>query len=183
MEINGEQKLVIIIFLTALMLVGVFYLVRQRIEKPATLELKTNSQDSNYVIAEVSGAVNSPGVYRVTAGARYLDLISIAGGSSINANLASLNLAQTVKDGEKIYVPQFSPINDAAAGKEGDKVNINLADKSALKEIPGIGDKMAERIIACRDQNGRFSAIDDLRKVKGLGKAKLNKIKEFICLD
>jgi competence ComEA-like helix-hairpin-helix protein len=63
------------------------------------------------------------------------------------------------------------------------KVNINTADKEMLKEIPGIGDTLAQRIIDFRAENGRFEGIDGLRKVKGLNGARYDRIKEAITAE
>ncbi len=61
-------------------------------------------------------------------------------------------------------------------------VNINRATKKELVRLPGIGDKTAERIVAYREERGAFSAIDDLRKVKGISQSKLEKIKPLITV-
>jgi competence ComEA-like helix-hairpin-helix protein len=63
------------------------------------------------------------------------------------------------------------------------KVNINTADKEMLKEIPGIGDTIAQRIIDFRAENGRFVDTDGLRKVKGLNGARYDRIKETITAE
>ena len=64
----------------------------------------------------------------------------------------------------------------------GATVNINSAEKQELEGLPGIGEATAERIIIYRDENGGFRKIEDLMKVKGIGKKKFDKLKELITV-
>ena len=59
-------------------------------------------------------------------------------------------------------------------------VNINKATQSELENLPGIGPAIATRIIEYRKENGKFSSIDDIKNVKGIGDAKYEKIKDSI---
>ena len=68
-------------------------------------------------------------------------------------------------------------------GNLNPKVNINIASTETLMQLPGIGQKTAEKIIAFRKQNNGFKAIADLMLVKGIGEAKFNRIKEFIIIE
>ena len=63
------------------------------------------------------------------------------------------------------------------------KININAADKEMMKEIPGIGDTIAQRIIDYRKANGSFDDIEALRKVKGLNNSRFDHIKEAVCVE
>jgi competence ComEA-like helix-hairpin-helix protein len=63
------------------------------------------------------------------------------------------------------------------------KININTADKEMMKDIPGIGDIIAQRIIEYRGVNGPFDSIGALRKVKGLAGSRYGRIKEMICVE
>ncbi|MCU0651091.1 MAG: helix-hairpin-helix domain-containing protein [Candidatus Omnitrophica bacterium] len=63
------------------------------------------------------------------------------------------------------------------------KVNINTADKDILKEIPGVGDTLAQRIIDFRAENGRFAQIDDLSKIKGFKGARFERVKDSISVE
>ena len=59
-------------------------------------------------------------------------------------------------------------------------VNINKATQAELENLPGIGPAIATRIIEYRNENGKFSSIDDIKNVKGIGDAKYDKIKDSI---
>jgi competence protein ComEA len=62
-------------------------------------------------------------------------------------------------------------------------VNINQATLKELTSLPGIGKKRAKDIIAYREQNGKFSNIEELKKVDGIGKDTLEKIKDHIVFE
>ena len=159
------------------------------------------SSDSKKAIAasevyvDVDGAVVTPGVCRLREGARVAQAIDAAGGLTPEADVAGLNRASKVVDGQKIYVPHVgeqqtvdvvagSGPGEASAGASvaSDLVNINTANASELQTLSGIGPSMAQSIIDERTQNGPFTSIDDLMRVSGIGEKKFAKIKDCICV-
>lgn len=62
------------------------------------------------------------------------------------------------------------------------KVSLNQADAEKLMTLPGIGPSMADHIIAYRREHGAFTSIDELQKVKGIGPAKFQKLKDQVGL-
>ena len=72
----------------------------------------------------------------------------------------------------------FAEKNDTTA-----PININQATLKELTSLPGIGKKRANDIIAYREKNGKFTNIEDLKKVDGIGKDTLEKIKDHIVLE
>ena len=62
------------------------------------------------------------------------------------------------------------------------KVNINEAKQEDFEQLPGIGPSIAKKIIEYREQNGKFTSIDELQEVKGIGEAKFENIKEYIMV-
>ena len=99
-------------------------------------------------------------------------------------------MAQVLKDGQQLRVPERkegSPGSSSASGvgntgsKDG-QININTADEKALDELPGIGPAMARRIVEYRESEGQFQSIEDIKKIKGIGEAKFNKMKEKLCI-
>jgi len=135
----------------------------------------------------VTGAVNKPGVVMVPEGARVLDAVNAAGGVLPTADAEKVNMAQAVKDGQQVRIPERSGAGNAgssgAPGKNGDGlININTADAKALDTLPGIGPAMAQRIIDYRESEGAFQSIEDLKKIKGIGDAKFSKLKDKICI-
>lgn len=121
----------------------------------------------------VSGAVLQPGVAVVDSGSRIADVVSAAGGATPDADLSGLNLASPVRDGERILVPSLvdGQAPSGTAGSGG--LDLNLATAEELQKLDGVGPVLAGRIVAFRESNGPFVAIEDLLDVPGIGEAKL----------
>lgn len=152
------------------------------------------------LVVHVSGAVAGPGVVRLPAGARVDDALRAAGGASKDADLAAVNLARPVADGEQIHVPvpgeeppaavacsppgaPADPDTSGAGSGTGSQpseglINLNTADAAALEELPGVGPAIAARIVEHREKNGPFTSVDDLLEVSGIGPAKLEGLRE-----
>lgn len=109
----------------------------------------------------IIGAVAHPGVYRITTGGRVIDLLSAAGGALTGADLARVNLAAPLFDGEEIYVPLIGepfPQNTA----DGVRINLNTASATSLKTFLGISSKTATAIVAYRQTHGPYTSVDQL---------------------
>ncbi|WP_248488962.1 ComEA family DNA-binding protein [Tsukamurella sp. PLM1] len=154
---------------------------------------------SSELVVAVVGMVRAPGLHRLRAGARVADALNAARGALNGADTASLNLAQPLRDGDQVVVGVVDPTagvklrssvvgagaasggagaaGASAAASAGGLVNINTAGPAELDRLPGVGAATAAAIIAYRDRNGPFAAVDDLAKVSGIGDAKLAKIK------
>ncbi len=147
------------------------------------------------IVVYVSGMVGHPGVLKVNAGARAIDVVNAAGGLLQGADVTKINLAQTVKDGMQIHIPgrpqessalttryPSDPSAQAAAksSPQQEKININTAGAAELDKLPGVGPALAGRIIEYRNANGLFKDGEELKKVKGLGESKYEKLKDKI---
>ncbi len=140
------------------------------------------------LLVHVVGQVRRPGVVRLAPGSRVQDALRAAGGSTPLADLAHLNLARPVADGEQIVVPKpgESPASagvpgagggmpnsagqgSGGAASAGGLIDLNAADASALDSLPGVGPVIAQRILDWRTQHGRFSSVDELGEVSGIG--------------
>jgi competence protein ComEA len=140
------------------------------------------------VVVHVVGQVADPGLVTLRPGARVADALEGAGGPNRDADLASLNLARTVVDGEQIYVPADGEVAPGPAGTApagaaagaGGVVDLNSADAAALDALPGIGPVLAERIVAWRTDNGPFTSVDELTEVSGIGPAVLGKLRDSV---
>jgi competence protein ComEA len=155
----------------------------------------TSSPTSAGIVVNVAGAVVSPGVYTLPAGARVIDGIRAAGGAAPGADVASINLARPLTDGERVYIPRKgeTPPPEAATGGAGGtgggssgssngKVNINTASESELEALPGIGQVLAQRIVDYRTQHGPFHDVKDLLKVEGIGEKKFDSLKDYVTV-
>ena len=139
----------------------------------------------------VTGAVNKPGLVNVPEGARAADAVNACGGLLPTADGEKINMAQSLKDGQQLKVPEKTGTNgktdsgktDKSKGADsGEKVNINTADEKALDTLPGVGPAMAKRIIEYRETEGAFQSIEDIKKIRGIGEAKFAKMKDRICI-
>lgn len=134
-----------------------------------------------FLLVHVVGQVRHPGVVRLAPGSRVLDAVQAAGGASPSAGLNHLNLARAVVDGEQIVVPKPGENVPAAglpgaagagptsAGAGGGLVDLNTADAAALDSLPGVGPVIAQRILDWRTEHGRFTSVDELGEVSGIG--------------
>lgn len=143
------------------------------------------------LVVHVAGAVVSPGVHALSVGARVVDAIKAAGGLTPEADPARINLAAPVADGERIYVLRVGEdaapsVPGQAAGSSGGGssalVNLNEADEAALDALPGVGPATAKAIIEHRRKIGRFSSVDQLLDVRGIGEAKLEQIRPLVTI-
>ena len=138
------------------------------------------------VRVHVAGAVASPSVVVVPAGSIVQDAIAAAGGLSADADPAQLNLAAPVSDGMQILIgsteePQGSiTAPGGAAGGEGGQVNLNTATQGELEALPGIGPVTAAAILAWREDNGGFTAIEELQEIAGIGQKTFEKLAPLV---
>lgn len=135
------------------------------------------------ILVHVLGSVAVPGVYELDDGDRVLDAIAAAGGRAPDADLAAVNLARALKDGEQLVVPRIGEAATAASPSAGDgRVNLNTADEAALDTLPRVGPALAQRIIAWREANGGFGSVDDLLSVTGVGEATLAGLRDLVTV-
>lgn len=153
----------------------------------------------------VSGAVLEPGLYDLPEGSRADAAINAAGGMTAVADATRVNLARKLKDGNQVNVPELkgksvrggsaaknavqaagvSRQKTKADGKSSSltgKVRINSASAGELQSLPGVGPALAQKIIMEREQ-ARFTSVDDLRRVPGIGKAKLERLRALVEVD
>lgn len=155
------------------------------------------------MVVHVVGQVARPGVVRLPAGARVLDAVDRAGGALPDADLRRLNLARPLSDGEQVLVPSPSDppevgVGSAAstgggsAGRVGAggsttagssaPVDLNTADLAALDTLPGVGPVLAQRIVDWRSEHGRFTSVEELGEVTGIGPKLLAQIAPRVTL-
>jgi len=155
------------------------------------------------IAVHVIGAVPRPGLYEFVEGARVQDAIDAAGGMLSTANMDAINLAALLTDGQQLTIPYKSgsePVEDATmlelpgavaeetegaavTSSSGDLININTASLDELDALPGIGPTIAQRIIDYREQNGAFSAIEEIMNVSGVGPTTFDNIKDLITVN
>jgi competence protein ComEA len=166
----------------------------------AAVATPAGSTELTEVVVHVAGAVVAPGVQRLPAGARVIDAVDAAGGAAGDAELARINLAAPLEDGQQIYVPRFGELVPAAAGggtasagtapgdsgatgsATGGLVNLNQATPAELEELPGVGPAIAQAIIDHREQEGPFASVEQLLDVRGIGDARLEQLRDLVTV-
>ena len=134
----------------------------------------------------VSGAVKKPDVYSLPPGSIVKDALSAAGGPAEDADLDRINLAARVNDGMQVHFPRkgepaAAPGSPGAAPASG-PLDVNTATLEQLDALPGVGPAIAQRIIDYRAEHGPFTAVDQLKDVKGVGDALFEKIKDLVTI-
>ncbi len=130
--------------------------------------------EGGQIVVDVSGKVRNPGLQRLPSGARVDDALDAAGGARPGTDLAGLNRARVLMDGEQIVVgapPAPAPASGgpAAAGGGAGPVSLNTATADQLEGLPGVGPVLAQHIVEYRTEHGGFRSVDELREVNGIG--------------
>lgn len=147
------------------------------------------------VTVHVVGLVRKPGIVRLPAGSRLAAAVDAAGGAGPAADLSSVNLARVALDGEQISVlgrgpragrwtapPQSSGTSPSLPGTTATEgpLDLNSASAEALQELPGVGPVLASRIVEWRTRHGRFSSVEELREVEGIGDRKFATLSDAV---
>ncbi len=202
-----KQKIIIGVAILAIVVgIGVYFLVINNQQKEYEVNEFLSSDETerskeSTIMIHITGEVNNPGIIELQEESRIADAIEVAGGVTENADLNEVNLAFVLSDGQKIYIPNKNEkeldqekayitsesgnnviVKDKIEGGKKQKVNINEAKQEDFEQLPGIGPSIAKKIVEYREQNGKFTSIDELQEVKGIGKAKFENIKEYIMV-
>lgn len=151
------------------------------------------------LMVDVQGRVRRPGVVTLPPGSRVRDAIEAAGGARTGVTTRSLNLAAPVADGEQVVLgapcgteppatvtpAQATSSSNASAGPPARPaapavLDLNKATLAELETLPGVGPVLAQRILDYRAANGRFTSVDELREVSGIGPAKFAEIRSRV---
>jgi competence protein ComEA len=152
--------------------------------------VNTNPSAPATLVVQAAGAVARPGVYRLQDGARVIDLINAAGGPTAEADTQLVALAAILTDGVRVYVPKVgesppAPVGGSAGGAAGSPVapvDLNAATPEQLDALPGVGPATAAAIVAHRQEIGRYTSVEELLDVRGIGPAKLNALRDLVTV-
>lgn len=172
-------------------------------------EISDAKQQPETIYVDVCGAVVNPGVFELAAGSRVFQAIEAAGGYLPEAVPGCVNRAGVLTDGQQLYIltqeemeqqglsqaELANAIGASDGGNSGNagagtassaqadsRININTADESQLTTLTGIGATRAQAIIAYRQENGPFAAIEDIMNVQGIKEGTFAKIKDKIVV-
>jgi competence protein ComEA len=142
------------------------------------------------VVVDVVGAVRRPGLYRLEQGSRIADAVARAGGATQRADLAMINLAAPLADGEQVVVPRRGApgaapgggaAGPAATGMPTGPVHLSSATLDQLDSLPGIGPVTAQKILDYRAKHGAFSSVDELDAVPGIGPSRMDQLRDLVA--
>jgi len=189
-ELSRRRLLVAAGCLVLLLFVGSKLLAQPQtsagVAPPAAPPTETAAAASTVVVVDVVGAVRRPGLYRLEQGARIADAVSRAGGATPKADLALINLAALLADGEQVVVPRRgTAVPGVTAGAAPGApatgpVHLSTATLEQLDSLPGIGPVTAQKIIDYRQKHGAFTSVDELDAVPGIGPARLDQLKDLV---
>jgi competence protein ComEA len=196
----GRWKIAATGVLLAVAAVGVAYwLTRQPVQQPIVVPTP-GADGPRQLEVDVVGAVARPGLYRLAAGMRVADAIEQAGGAVDGADLARVNLAARLRDGQQVIVPTLAaapssssapppvsaPATPAArvprvpAPRPDARLNLNRATEAELEALPGVGPVTANRILQHREKNGPFGSPNDLRSARLVTARAWEQIKDLV---
>ncbi|MBN1066859.1 competence protein ComEA [Clostridium botulinum] len=144
-------------------------------------------KDKNIVV-EIKGEVKKPDVYELNDESIVKDVIEIAGGLTEEADISNINRAQKLKNHELIYIHNKSEVKDnvsyaqntVTTSNNSGKININCAQLEELKNLNGIGEAKAKKIIEYRENIGAFNSVEDIKNIDGIGEKSFEKLKDQI---
>lgn len=184
LNIKSDQKRgLIILFALSIGLASFYYFNSRPSAAPVTLPEITQVTpliEEADLIVNVAGKVANPGVYQLPKGARVIDAVKAAGNQLKGVDISDINLARVLVDGEQILVGSAKLSSNKAPIKKvspSNPLDINRATLAQLDTLPGIGPVTAQRIIDYRIKVGRINALDELKKISGLGGMKFEEIK------
>ena len=147
------------------------------------------ADSGGWAVVQVAGEVRRPGVYRLRAGRRVDDAVRLAGGPTVHAELAGVNLAAKVEDGRQVIVPAraaatggAAPAGEGAGARAGGRLNLNTATVEQLDGLDGVGPATARKIVAYRQAHGGFRAVAELDQVPGIGPKRLAALKPLLTV-
>ena len=151
----------------------IYYLNKPEPQIEFTSEPKTEAEEKSVktIFVDVGGSVKNPGLYELEGNARIHDALKEAGGLTEEADTTAIsktiNLAQPLEDGTKLYFPKSGdPSNAGVAGlstnqqSNGGTVNINSANLGELDKLPGIGQVRAQKIIDNRPYSDKKELVN-----------------------
>jgi competence protein ComEA len=180
-------------------LIAAFFAYRARpkvepvaaVSAPPAVDAAPATSAPSEIVVSVAGKVRKPGLVRLPAGARVADAVEAAGGTLPGTDLASVNLARRLTDGELVLIgvtPPPGTVGESPGGAPGaggagsGKINLNSATLAELDSLPGVGPVLAQRILDHRTAKGGFKTVGDLRNVDGIGASRFEELKDLVTV-
>jgi competence protein ComEA len=132
------------------------------------------------IVVDVGGRVRHPGLVSLSSGARVADALRAAGGALRAADVATLDLAARVSDGQLLLIGVPQPTG--GSGDASAPVSLSSATVDQLDALPGVGPVLAKRIVDWREAHGGFTALSQLQQVPGVGPRTYERLKSLVVL-
>jgi len=171
-----------------------FLILSYFIHKPYTMGSDDSlifHKENEGTYIEVSGEVRAPGIYNFNEGVTIYDAVKRAGGLRHSLSIDTSFQSTRLKRGEKVTVQRISRKMGRVLIERMDPqklmifsipLDINTATQQEFLAVPGMGPKTALNIIEYRDKNNGFSAMEELKDVKGIGKKRYERIKRYLMV-
>lgn len=195
---RSSRKKLAEVGLAGLALLGIGYAGGTWLQRPNPPEILSSAEGESSIQIEVRGAVNNPGVFNLKRGTRVEDVIKEAGGLKPDAQIQYLNRSAFLIDAVPLSIPsigdpqsslinspysiQATPVPQTGQTIAAGGVSLNRATSQELQQLKGIGEKLAQRIITYRTQNGGFRSIEEIKEVRGIGDKTFEKLRPFLRL-
>jgi competence protein ComEA len=145
----------------------------------------THAASRAELVVDVAGEVRRPGLVHLAQGARVADALAAAGGVTAKADVALVNLAAPLADGEQVVVPVrgAAGTTGTAGGGPGSPlapVDLNTATAEQLDALPGVGPETAAKIVSFRQEHGPFRSVEGLDAVPGIGPSRIAELKGLV---
>lgn len=192
-DLTARQRIAALVLLFFLALGGTLIFINHNRE--AIVIQDETSKDQ--IVVHICGAITKPGVITLKPGTRVFEALKKTGKVLPDADLARVNLAAYLEDGEQIYIPRKGEIlpdtkrKKSSSNKTGKNsvskevkplgpVDLNTATQKQLEAVPGIGPSLAAKILQYRNEHGKFGNYEEMLKVSGVGESKLEKFRPFL---
>jgi competence protein ComEA len=199
------KKRLVIILIMAVMAVGVSFFIFASKHSAVDAEFtnddvvteqtpKGKGKAKGESVVYVTGAVNQPGLYTINGHLRVTELIALAGGMTLDADMSKVNMARVVKDGMHIHIPFVKEKKAAQAVgnvRQGhtrqemtpdEVINVNTASVEELSDVKGISPQLAAKIVEYRERKGAFASFEDLLHVPGFTPKRLNRVRDKLVI-
>lgn len=175
-------KLMVGVVIATVIVIFAFSVINNNVGPGSNIGPSIQSVDENYLTITVTGQVVKPGSYVVRKDSTVGDLILSAGGVTTNADARAYIEETEIIKGTSYYIAPINDLNDYCGEKALEKYNVNEATREDLMKIKGVGSQIATDIITYRNENGPFTYLEELQKVRGIGKSTFESIKNNVIL-
>ena len=172
-------KIMIGVVVVTIAVIGAFLLLDPNVTNNAA---GTVTEVANTFTVAVEGEVYKTGNYTMKDGATMADLISVAGGTTVNADSRAYYEEAVLSKGMTYFIASKYDSSDVCNNSEVDKVNINSDDAATLATVSGITTTVANSIVQYRNEHGEFSTLEQMLEVYGIGNATYRKVRGYVIL-